>query len=220
MMRFLNICVIAALVLAAAACLQDQVRVDAAGRARRKAAPGDPAGARRDRGAARGMGKARQSGAHPGVWRSATWRLQPIDARQFDPFDHLPERPPELVPPDEPDPIGARDRQSRPDRPHANRKPATDVEARHRECKSAGIQTMNAPDAHDGPRLRDRGAIAGRREGALAPPCDADAALRPGCRPRRQGAGARRARDARVRPRLCGDRRPARHVRGHSGAAT
>ena len=37
----------------------------------------------------------------------------------------------------------------------------------------------------------DRGAIAGRREGAVAPPCDADAALRPGRRPRRPRRRAR-----------------------------
>ena len=34
-------------------------------------------------------------------------RCKPIDARQFDRLDNLPERPPELVPLDEPDPIGA-----------------------------------------------------------------------------------------------------------------
>jgi cell division protein FtsL len=33
--------------------------------------------------------------------------LKPIDAWQFDKLDHLPARPPELVPLDEPDPIGA-----------------------------------------------------------------------------------------------------------------
>jgi cell division protein FtsL len=32
--------------------------------------------------------------------------LKPIEARQFDRFDHLPERPADLVPGDEPDPIG------------------------------------------------------------------------------------------------------------------
>jgi hypothetical protein len=29
-----------------------------------------------------------------------------IDSHQFDALDHLPERPPDLVPPDSPDPIG------------------------------------------------------------------------------------------------------------------
>jgi cell division protein FtsL len=33
--------------------------------------------------------------------------LKPIDAWQFDKLDNLPQRPPELVPLDEPDPIGA-----------------------------------------------------------------------------------------------------------------
>jgi cell division protein FtsL len=32
--------------------------------------------------------------------------LKPAEATQFDRLDHLPERPPELVPADEPDPIG------------------------------------------------------------------------------------------------------------------
>ena len=32
--------------------------------------------------------------------------LKPIDARQFDRLDRLPERPPDLVPPDASDPIG------------------------------------------------------------------------------------------------------------------
>ena len=31
--------------------------------------------------------------------------LRQIDSRQFDQLDHLPERPPDLVPPDSPDPI-------------------------------------------------------------------------------------------------------------------
>jgi cell division protein FtsL len=32
--------------------------------------------------------------------------LRMIESRQFDPLDRLPERPPDLVPPDSPDPIG------------------------------------------------------------------------------------------------------------------
>src|ERR1700681_2405245 len=32
--------------------------------------------------------------------------LRPIETRQFDQLDHLPERPPDLVPPDSADPIG------------------------------------------------------------------------------------------------------------------
>jgi cell division protein FtsL len=32
--------------------------------------------------------------------------LRMIDSHQFDALDHLPERPPDLVPPDSPDPIG------------------------------------------------------------------------------------------------------------------
>ncbi len=100
MMRLLNICVIAALVAGGGLCLQDQVRVDAAGRAGRQAAHGDPARARRHRGAARGMGEARQSGAHPGAGASAISRSSRSSATQFDRLDNLPERPPDLVPPD------------------------------------------------------------------------------------------------------------------------
>lgn len=33
--------------------------------------------------------------------------LKPVAATQFDTFDHLPERPPDIVPPDSSDPIGA-----------------------------------------------------------------------------------------------------------------
>ena len=33
--------------------------------------------------------------------------LKPVDAKQFDRLDRLPERPPDLVPPDAADPIGA-----------------------------------------------------------------------------------------------------------------
>lgn len=33
--------------------------------------------------------------------------LHTIDSHQFDQLDHLPERPPDLVPPDSPDPIGS-----------------------------------------------------------------------------------------------------------------
>jgi hypothetical protein len=33
--------------------------------------------------------------------------LKPMEATQVETFDHLPDRPPELVPPDAPDPIGA-----------------------------------------------------------------------------------------------------------------
>ena len=32
--------------------------------------------------------------------------LRMVDSHQFDQLDHLPERPPDLVPPDSPDPIG------------------------------------------------------------------------------------------------------------------
>ncbi len=53
MMRLLNICVIAALVLAAADLYKIKFEVDTAGATRREIALGDQARARRHRGAAR-----------------------------------------------------------------------------------------------------------------------------------------------------------------------
>ena len=87
-------------------CLQDQVRIDAPSAAGRQAAHGDQARARRHRGAAGGMVEARQSRAHPGSGAQASWPCGRSKARQFDRLDQLPERPPELVPVEEPDPIG------------------------------------------------------------------------------------------------------------------
>lgn len=106
MMRFLNICVIAALVLAAADVYN--IKFESTRQAQRVAKlrleirrEHDVIAALRAEWAkldspARIQGLARRHLA-----------LQPVDARQFDRFDHLPERPPELVPLDEPDPIGA-----------------------------------------------------------------------------------------------------------------
>ena len=46
-------------------------------------------------------------GAHPGAGEPAPLTLKPIDPRQFDTLRNLPERPPDLVPPDAADPIGS-----------------------------------------------------------------------------------------------------------------
>ena len=106
MMRLLNICVIVALVLAAARCLHHQVRVDPPGRAPGEAAPGDPPRARRHRRPAGGMGEARQSGAHPGAGEPASRAEADRCLGNSTRLDNLPARPPALVPLDEPDPIG------------------------------------------------------------------------------------------------------------------
>jgi hypothetical protein len=46
--------------------------------------------------------------------------LKPIDASQIDTFDHLPERPPDIVPPDSSDPIAAMIENTRRDFPIEN----------------------------------------------------------------------------------------------------
>jgi hypothetical protein len=46
--------------------------------------------------------------------------LKPVDAGQFDTFDHLPERPPDVVPPDSSDPIAAMIENTRRDFPIEN----------------------------------------------------------------------------------------------------
>ncbi len=69
-MRLLNILVIARADRGRDLRLQDQVRLDAAGRARRQAARRDPQGAQRHRRAARRMGEAGDAVAHPGPGRA------------------------------------------------------------------------------------------------------------------------------------------------------
>ena len=105
MMRLLNICVIAALVLVAADLYK--IKFELTRQAQRVAklrleirrehdaiATLRAEWARLDN-PARIQGLARRHLA-----------LQPTDVRQLDRLDNLPERPPELVPLDEPDPIG------------------------------------------------------------------------------------------------------------------
>ena len=105
MMRLLNICMIVALVLAAADLYK--IKFESTRQAQRVAAlrmeirrEHDAIAALRAEWArldtpARIQGLARRHLA-----------LQPTDSRQFDRLDSLPERPPALVPPDASDPIG------------------------------------------------------------------------------------------------------------------
>jgi cell division protein FtsL len=105
MMRLINICVIVALVLAAADVYK--IKFESTRQAQRVAKlrmeirrEHDAIAALRAEWAkldspARIQGLARRHLA-----------LKPAEARQIDRLDGLPERPPDLVPPDEPDPIG------------------------------------------------------------------------------------------------------------------
>jgi hypothetical protein len=56
--------------------------------------------------------------------------LRTIDARQFDKFDRLPERPADLVPPDSFDPIGVLLEKPEADIPTASTKPAAAAKAK------------------------------------------------------------------------------------------
>jgi len=106
MMRFLNICVIAALVLAAADVYN--IKFESTRQAQRVAKLRQEIRREHDVIAALRAEWARlDSPARIQGLARRHLALQPIDARQFDRFDHLPERPPALVPPNEPDPIGA-----------------------------------------------------------------------------------------------------------------
>ena len=107
MMRLLNMLVIAALVSAAAYVYKIKFEFHAAGGAHRQGPHGDPAGAGRHRLAARRVVEARDPGPHPGTREAPPHQLRPIDPRQFDTLRNLPERPPDLVPPDAADPIGS-----------------------------------------------------------------------------------------------------------------
>ncbi len=106
MMRLLNICVIVALVLAAADVYK--IKFESTRQAQRVAKlrmeirrEHDAIAALRAR-----MGEARQPGAHPGSGAAASRAEAGRKHGNIDRLDNLPERPPDLVPPDEPDPIG------------------------------------------------------------------------------------------------------------------
>jgi cell division protein FtsL len=106
MMRFLNICVIAALVLAAADVYN--IKFESTRQAQRVAKLRLEIRREHDMIAAlRAEWAKLDSPARIQALARRHLALQPVDVRQFDRFDHLPERPPELVPLDEPDPIGA-----------------------------------------------------------------------------------------------------------------
>ena len=98
--------------------------------------------------------------------------LKPLETRQYDTLDKLPERPVELVPPGTADPIGARDR---------------DI-VRSRHAHRQRPEQANRNDRHARRRHARDGRVGAARAGrAVAPPRIPRAALRQG-RPARQGA--------------------------------
>ena len=105
MMRLLNICVIAALVLAAADLYK--IKFESTRQAQRVAALRMEIRREHDAIAALRAEWARlDSPARIQGLARRHLALQPTDSRQFHRLDSLPERPPALVPPDAPDPIG------------------------------------------------------------------------------------------------------------------
>ena len=105
MMRLLHICVIAALVLAAADVYK--IKFDSTRQAQRVVKLRMEIRRENDAIAAlRAEWAKLDSPARIQDLAKRHLALKPIEGRQFDRFDNLPERPPELVPVDEPDPIG------------------------------------------------------------------------------------------------------------------
>jgi cell division protein FtsL len=105
MMRLLNICVIAALVAAAAYVYK--IKFESTRQAERLA--NIRTEIRREHDAIAALRAEWSRLDTPGRIQELAKRhlaLKPIDPRQFDRFDKLPERPPDLVPPDAYDPIG------------------------------------------------------------------------------------------------------------------
>jgi cell division protein FtsL len=106
MMRILHICVIVALVLAAADVYK--IKFESTRQAQRIAKV--KLEIRREQDAIAVLRAEWAKLDNPARIQELAKRhlaLKAIDSRQFDRLDHLPERPPELVPADEPDPIGA-----------------------------------------------------------------------------------------------------------------
>ena len=105
MIRLLNICVIAALVLAAAHVYK--IKFESTRQAERVAKLRIEIRREHD---AIAMLRAEWSKLDTPVRIQQLAKrhlsLQPVDGRQFDRLDRLPERPPDLVPPDSADPIG------------------------------------------------------------------------------------------------------------------
>lgn len=105
MMRLLNLCLIAALVLAAADVYK--IKFESTRQVQRLAKL--RADIRHEQSAIAAL-RAEWSKLDNPIRIEALARrhlsLQPMEARQHDRLDRLPQRPPELVPVDEPDPIG------------------------------------------------------------------------------------------------------------------
>ncbi len=104
MMRLLNICVIAALVAAAAYVYK--IKFESTRQAERVAKLRMEI--RREHDAIAALRAQWSKLDSPARIQELTQRhlsLKPIEARQFDRLDRLPERPPDLVPPDTADPI-------------------------------------------------------------------------------------------------------------------
>ncbi len=105
MMRILNICVIAALVAAAAYVYK--IKFESTRQAERVAKL--HTGIRREHEAIAALRAEWSKLDNPARIQELAKRhlpLKPIDTKQFDRLNNLPERPPELVPPDAEDPIG------------------------------------------------------------------------------------------------------------------
>lgn len=106
MMRLVNICVIAALVLAAVDVYN--IKFEATRQAQRLAKLRHEISREHDAIAAlRAEWAKLDSPARIQALARRHLSLKPIDPSQFDRLDNLPERPPALVPAGEPDPIGA-----------------------------------------------------------------------------------------------------------------
>jgi cell division protein FtsL len=105
MMRLINICVIVALVLAAADVYK--IKFESTSQAQRVAKLRMEIRREHDAIAAlRAEWAKLDSPARIQDLARRHLALKPAEARQIDRLDNLPERPPDLVPPDEPDPIG------------------------------------------------------------------------------------------------------------------
>jgi cell division protein FtsL len=106
MMRILNICVIVALVLAAADVYK--IKFEATRQAQRVAKLHMEI--RREHDAIAALRAEWAKLDSPARIQDLVRRhlaLKPVEARQIESLDNLPQRPPDVVPPDEPDPIGA-----------------------------------------------------------------------------------------------------------------
>ena len=105
MMRILNICVIGALVLAAGDVYK--IKFESTRQAQRVAKL--RLEIRRERDVVAALRAEWAKLDNPARIQDLARRhlaLKPVDSRQIDPLDNLPERLPDLVPVDEPDPIG------------------------------------------------------------------------------------------------------------------